>query len=98
MLEGTPGRRTTFGAACTAGVVAGTCVAGAAAAVAGSGFVRDVPPLSEPPRTPERTTIRSAKAATSATRTISTTRGIRLVVAAMVFTGSLSAEEAVTLI
>ena len=45
----------------------------------------------DPPSTPTRTTMSATNAAASATTAITTGRGTRLVVAAMVFTRSLSA-------
>ena len=71
-----------------AGVVVG--VAGATGVAAGV-------ESDDPPNTPTRTTMSATNAATSATRAITTGRGARLVVTAMVFTQSLSAGTALSL-
>ena len=59
--------------------------AGVVDGVDGATGVADVE-SDDPPSTPTRTTMSAANAATSATTAITTGRGTRLVVAAMVFT------------
>ena len=78
--EGRLGRRTTAG---LVGAFAGATFEGVAVFV---GVRAGGEVLSEPPTTPMRTIIRSPKATMSAPSAMSAVRGIRLVVAAMVFT------------
>ena len=73
-----------------------TVFAGVVDGVEGATGVADVE-SDDPPSTPTRTTMSATNAATSATTAITTGRGTRLVVAAMVFTQSLSARTPSTL-